>query len=138
MFKDYFFISLNNLKERKLRSWLTMIGIFIGIAAVIALIVVVFGFLNHPALIDGFWVPIVQETVRQNFILSFFVVMIILLILSLGTNYMTKLVTDVKRLKRYQAEVDKHKQQESIAKKLAQEGNPKARKLMIQVGRKKK
>lgn len=30
--------SLNNLKRRKLRSWLTMIGIFIGIAAVVALI----------------------------------------------------------------------------------------------------
>src|SRR3989344_4142386 len=36
--KDYFFLSLNNLKRRKLRSWLTMIGIFIGISAVVALI----------------------------------------------------------------------------------------------------
>ena len=35
--KDYFFLALNNLKRRKLRSWLTMIGIFIGIAAVVAL-----------------------------------------------------------------------------------------------------
>jgi len=38
MLKDFFKISLNNLKRRKLRSWLTMIGIFIGIAAVVGLI----------------------------------------------------------------------------------------------------
>ncbi len=36
--KDYLFLAFNNLKRRKLRSWLTMIGIFIGIAAVVALI----------------------------------------------------------------------------------------------------
>ncbi len=36
--KDYFSLALNNLKRRKLRSWLTMIGIFIGIAAVVSLI----------------------------------------------------------------------------------------------------
>jgi len=36
--KDYFFLSINNLRRRKLRSWLTMLGIFIGIAAVVALI----------------------------------------------------------------------------------------------------
>jgi len=36
--KDYFFLAFNNLKRRRLRSWLTMIGIFIGIAAVISLI----------------------------------------------------------------------------------------------------
>ena len=38
MIKDFFVLGLNNLKRRKLRSWLTMIGIFIGIAAVVALI----------------------------------------------------------------------------------------------------
>ena len=37
MLKDFFTISLNNLRRRKLRSWLTMIGIFIGIASVVAL-----------------------------------------------------------------------------------------------------
>ena len=36
--KDYFFLAFNNLRRRKLRSWLTMIGIFIGIAAVVSLI----------------------------------------------------------------------------------------------------
>ena len=36
--KDFFSLSLSNLKRRKLRAWLTMIGIFIGIAAVVALI----------------------------------------------------------------------------------------------------
>ncbi|MBL7054375.1 ABC transporter permease [Candidatus Woesearchaeota archaeon] len=38
MFKDLFIFSIRNLKNRKLRSWLTMIGIFIGIASVVALI----------------------------------------------------------------------------------------------------
>lgn len=38
MIGDFFRLSLNNIKRRKLRSWLTMLGIFIGIAAVVALI----------------------------------------------------------------------------------------------------
>ena len=38
MIQDFFVLGLNNLKRRRLRSWLTMIGIFIGIAAVVALI----------------------------------------------------------------------------------------------------
>ena len=38
MLKDYAAFSLKNLRSRRLRSWLTMIGIFIGIAAVVSLI----------------------------------------------------------------------------------------------------
>jgi len=38
MIKDFFALGLNNLKRRRLRSWLTMIGIFIGIAAVVSLL----------------------------------------------------------------------------------------------------
>ena len=38
MIKDYFIVGIANLFHRKLRSWLTMIGIFIGIAAVVGLI----------------------------------------------------------------------------------------------------
>src|SRR3989338_4190130 len=38
MLKDYAIFSLKNLRNRRLRSWLTMIGIFIGIAAVVSLI----------------------------------------------------------------------------------------------------
>lgn len=38
MIKDYFKIALRSLLRRRLRSWLTMIGIFIGIAAVVSLI----------------------------------------------------------------------------------------------------
>ncbi|PIN77102.1 ABC transporter permease [Candidatus Woesearchaeota archaeon CG10_big_fil_rev_8_21_14_0_10_34_12] len=38
MILDFLKLSLNNLRRRKLRSWLTMLGIFIGIAAVVALI----------------------------------------------------------------------------------------------------
>ncbi|MBI2565287.1 ABC transporter permease [Candidatus Woesearchaeota archaeon] len=38
MIFDFFSLAFTNLKQRQLRSWLTMIGIFIGIAAVIALI----------------------------------------------------------------------------------------------------
>ena len=38
MIADYFRFAINSLLHRKLRSWLTIIGIFIGIAAVVALI----------------------------------------------------------------------------------------------------
>lgn len=38
MIKDYFIFSLKSLKSRKLRTFLTMLGIFIGIAAVVSLI----------------------------------------------------------------------------------------------------
>lgn len=38
MISDYFVISFKNLKNKKLRSWLTMIGIFIGVTAVVSLI----------------------------------------------------------------------------------------------------
>jgi putative ABC transport system permease protein len=37
---EYLKIAWDNIRHRKLRSWLTMIGIFIGIAAVVALIAV--------------------------------------------------------------------------------------------------
>ncbi len=35
---DYMILALKNLKKRGIRSWLTMLGIFIGIAAVVSLI----------------------------------------------------------------------------------------------------
>ena len=38
MIAEYFFLALKNLRKRGLRSWLTMLGIFIGIAAVVSLI----------------------------------------------------------------------------------------------------
>lgn len=38
MIKDYFRLAYQSAKKRKLRSWLTMLGIFIGVAAVVALI----------------------------------------------------------------------------------------------------
>jgi len=38
MIYDYFILGLRNITRRRLRSWLTMIGIFIGIAAVVALV----------------------------------------------------------------------------------------------------
>ncbi|MBN1175072.1 ABC transporter permease [Candidatus Woesearchaeota archaeon] len=38
LIKEYFQIALRSLTRRRLRSWLTMIGIFIGIAAVVSLI----------------------------------------------------------------------------------------------------
>jgi putative ABC transport system permease protein len=37
-FVNYFFLAFSSIRQRKLRSWLTMIGIFIGIAAVVSLI----------------------------------------------------------------------------------------------------
>jgi len=115
----------------------TKYKVLIIIVVIIALLIFVFGVLGSPAMITGFWVPYVQKTVAENFIYSFFLVMIISLVLSISTNLMTKKVTDMKRLKRYQVEVDKWKQQEKITKKLAEEGTPN-RKLMIKVGRKKK
>jgi len=41
--KEYLLLAIKNLRRRKLRSWLTIIGIFIGIAAVVALISVSYG-----------------------------------------------------------------------------------------------
>ncbi len=38
MIKDYFSLAYRSAEKRRLRSWLTMIGIFIGIAAVVALV----------------------------------------------------------------------------------------------------
>ena len=38
MIQDYFILSLKNLRHRGIRSWLTLLGIFIGVAAVVALI----------------------------------------------------------------------------------------------------
>ncbi|MBI2651626.1 ABC transporter permease [Candidatus Woesearchaeota archaeon] len=38
MLKDYFLHALKGIRQRRLRSWLTLIGIFIGIAAVVSLI----------------------------------------------------------------------------------------------------
>ncbi len=36
--KDHFILAIRNLRKRGIRSWLTMLGIFIGIAAVVSLI----------------------------------------------------------------------------------------------------
>src|SRR3989344_4182387 len=38
MFSDYISLALRNVRKRGLRSWLTMLGVFIGIAAVVSLI----------------------------------------------------------------------------------------------------
>ncbi|MBS3084638.1 ABC transporter permease [Candidatus Pacearchaeota archaeon] len=38
MILDMFVLSIKNLKHRGLRSWLTLLGIFIGVAAVVSLI----------------------------------------------------------------------------------------------------
>lgn len=38
LLKDYFFLAIGGIRKRKLRSWLTMLGIFVGIAAVVGLI----------------------------------------------------------------------------------------------------
>jgi len=38
MFKDYFILAIKNLTHRSLRSWLTLLGILIGVMAVVSLI----------------------------------------------------------------------------------------------------
>ena len=52
MIKDYLKLGLRSLTRRRLRSWLTMIGIFIGIAAVVSLISLGQGMQN--AIYDSF------------------------------------------------------------------------------------
>lgn len=46
MLKDYINFSIKNIKNRKLRSWLTVIGIVIGVAAIISLITISQGMQN--------------------------------------------------------------------------------------------
>jgi putative ABC transport system permease protein len=43
MIKDYFILGFKNVKKRKLRSWLTMIGIFVSIAIIFTLISISLG-----------------------------------------------------------------------------------------------
>jgi putative ABC transport system permease protein len=38
MIANYFFLAIKNVRKRGIRSWLTMLGIFLGIAAVVSLI----------------------------------------------------------------------------------------------------
>ncbi len=38
MLTDYFSLALKNIRKRGIRSWLTMLGVFVGIAAVVSLI----------------------------------------------------------------------------------------------------
>ncbi len=38
MIKDYFSLAFGNIRTKGLRSWLTILGVFIGIAAVVSLI----------------------------------------------------------------------------------------------------
>jgi len=47
MISDYFLLSIRNLRRRKLRSWLTIIGVFIGIAAIVAFITLGQGLENY-------------------------------------------------------------------------------------------
>lgn len=44
MIGDYFSLALKNLRRRKLRSWLTMIGIFIAVATIFTLVSISLGF----------------------------------------------------------------------------------------------
>ena len=54
MIKDYFVMAWKNLRKRKLRSWLTMVGIFVSIATIFLLIALSLGLQNA-----------VQEQFRQ-------------------------------------------------------------------------
>jgi len=44
MIRDYFFLGIKNLRRRGLRSWLTMLGIFIAIATIFTLVSISLGF----------------------------------------------------------------------------------------------
>jgi putative ABC transport system permease protein len=54
MITDYFTIGIKNMKHRQLRSWLTIIGVIIGIAAIVSLITLGQGFEN--AIVEQFGV----------------------------------------------------------------------------------
>lgn len=47
MIKDYFKMAFTNLSHRRIRTFLTLIGIFVGIAAVVALVSLAQGFQNY-------------------------------------------------------------------------------------------
>ncbi len=40
MLRDYFLMAVGNIRHRKLRSWLTIIGIIIGVAAILSLVTI--------------------------------------------------------------------------------------------------
>ncbi|MHA1785110.1 MAG: EMC3/TMCO1 family protein [Candidatus Helarchaeota archaeon] len=115
----------------------TKYKVLIGIAAIIAVFVIFFFVIGNNYLVETFWIPVVQKNIKENFLFSFFSIILISFCLSLSTNLLTKKVTDLPRLHRYQAEIDKWKKQEKEAKRLAEEGIPN-KKLMIKVQRKKK
>tara|TARA_Y100000310_G_scaffold336868_1_gene422505 strand:- start:1283 stop:2470 length:1188 start_codon:yes stop_codon:yes gene_type:complete len=52
MIKDFFMFGWKNMKHRKLRSWLTIIGVIVGIAAIVSLITLGNGF--EAAVVDQF------------------------------------------------------------------------------------
>ncbi|NHI93134.1 MAG: DUF106 domain-containing protein [Candidatus Lokiarchaeota archaeon] len=115
----------------------TKYKVLIAIIGIIALLIVFFFVIGNEVLITTFWRPIVQKTMYENFLLCFFSTIFVSLGLSISTNLITRKVTDINRLNRYQLEVQKWKNQESEAKKLAEAGTPN-KKLMIKVQRKKK
>lgn len=47
MIKDYFSLAFGNLRKRRVRSWLTILGIFIGITAIVAFISLGQGLQNY-------------------------------------------------------------------------------------------
>jgi putative ABC transport system permease protein len=54
MIRDFFLFSWRNMKHRKLRAWLTIIGVIIGIAAIVSLITIGEGL--ETAIVDQFGV----------------------------------------------------------------------------------
>src|SRR3989344_6018945 len=46
MLRDYFTIAIRNLRKRKLRAWLTMLGIFISVATIFTLVSLSLGLQN--------------------------------------------------------------------------------------------
>ena len=52
MIKDFFMYGLNNMRHRQLRSWLTILGVVIGIAAIVSLVSIGAGLEN--AIVEQF------------------------------------------------------------------------------------
>ncbi|MHA1715316.1 MAG: EMC3/TMCO1 family protein [Promethearchaeota archaeon] len=113
-------------------KWL--IGIVCLIVFTIIFFIVANPFINP--IMMPFWTSI-QEFYRSNLLASFFSVMLYAFILALTTNLLTRYVVDVKRMKRYTAEINKWKEQEKKAKALRERGLY-DKKLEIKVKRKQK
>ena len=104
--------------DSKIKWVLTFIGILV--------FTIVFFIIANPVFNPAtapFW-AFLQESFRQNMLAWCFTIMLYTFSLALMTNIITKIAVDVNQLKRWQAAIDKFKEQEKRAKKAREIGRP--------------